>query len=35
MTRTEALKLRSIVEQAAASLEDNTASEAPSLQDGK
>lgn len=31
MTRTEALKLRSIVEQAAVSLEDKTASEAPSL----
>lgn len=31
MTRAEALKLRAIVEQAAASLDDKTASEAPTL----
>ena len=31
MTRAEALKLRAIVEQAAASLDDKTASEAPAL----
>lgn len=31
MTKAEAIKLRAIVEKAAASLEDNTASEAPSL----